>query len=121
MAQAEAGEQDMIESYKFGEIVIDGKSYHHDVILSLNKIIASWEREEGHLLKANDLKAAIKEKPKVLIVGTGYEGCMKVDSSVAYLCERQGIKLVVQKTKEAVNTFNSMVNQGAVAALHLTC
>ncbi|MDI6738599.1 MAG: MTH938/NDUFAF3 family protein [Nanoarchaeota archaeon] len=111
----------MIDIYRFGEIVIDGKSYHQDVILALNKVITNWKREEGHLLKANDLKAALKEKPKVLIVGTGYEGCMKVDSSVAYLCERQGIKLIAQKTKEAVNTFNSMVREGVIAALHLTC
>lgn len=121
MAWIETGEPNMIESYKFGEIVIDGKSYRHDVILALNKVITNWEREEGHLLKAADLKNALKEKPKVLIVGTGYEGCMKIDSSVKFLCESKGIKLIAQKTKDAVNTFNSMVREGIVAALHLTC
>ncbi|MBU2638761.1 MAG: hypothetical protein KJ955_07345 [Nanoarchaeota archaeon] len=111
----------MIESYKFGEIVIDGKSYHHDVILALNKVITNWEREEGHLLNANDLKNALKEKPKILIIGTGYEGCMKLDSSVEFICNRHGIKLIAQKTKDAVNTFNSMLKEGVVAALHLAC
>lgn len=111
----------MIESYKFGKVTIDGNDYMQDVILTHKKIIKNWQREEGHLLKAADLKQAFKENPKILIVGTGYEGCMKLDSSVEFFCSTKGIKLIVQKTREAVNTFNSMAKDGVVAALHLTC
>ena len=111
----------MIDSYKFGKITIEGNDYSQDIILTSNKIMKNWEKEEGHLLKAVDLKRALKENPKILIIGTGFEGCMKLDSSVEYICERHGIKLIVQKTKEAVATFNSMAKEGVVAALHLTC
>ncbi|MDD4878185.1 MAG: MTH938/NDUFAF3 family protein [Candidatus Nanoarchaeia archaeon] len=111
----------MIESYKFGKITIEGTDYMQDLILTSTKVIKNWQREEGHLLKAADLKQAMKESPKILIIGTGYEGCMKLDSSVEYICQRHGIKLIVQKTKEAVSTFNSMKEPGVVAVLHLTC
>lgn len=111
----------MIDSYKFGKIVIEGEEYNSDLILTPTKIIRNWQREEGFLLKASDLKQAMKENPSVLIIGIGFEGCIKLDSSVEYICSKNNINLIVQKTKDAVNTFNSMKAPGVVAALHLTC
>ena len=111
----------MIDSYKFGRITIEGEEYTTDLILTPTKIIKNWQKEEGLLLKASDLKQAMKEMPKVLIIGIGFEGCMKLDSSVEYICSKNNVKLIVQKTKEAVNTFNSMKAPGVVAALNLTC
>lgn len=111
----------MIDSYKFGKIIIEGNDYNQDLILTSTKVIKNWQKEEGLLLKSSDLKQAMKENPSVLIIGIGYEGCMKLDSSVEYICSKNNVKLIVQKTKEAVNTFNSMKAPGVVAALHLTC
>ena len=50
----------MIDSYKFGKITIEGNDYNQDVILTSTKVIKNWQREEGHLLKAIDLKQAMK-------------------------------------------------------------
>ena len=126
----------MIDSYKFGRIIIEGEEYTTDLILTPTKIIRNWQKEEGLLLKASDLKQAMKElseqsegklgtpvtkAPKVLIIGIGFEGCMKLDSSVEYICSKNNVTLIVQKTKEAVATFNSMKAPGVVAALNLTC
>jgi hypothetical protein len=40
----------MIESYKFGEIIITGKKYDSDLIIYPDHIDSSWWRKEGHLL-----------------------------------------------------------------------
>ncbi|HII16027.1 MAG TPA: hypothetical protein HA362_06975 [Nanoarchaeota archaeon] len=111
----------MIDSYKFGRITIEGEEYTTDLILTPTKIIKNWQKEAGLLLKASDLKQAMKENPKTLIIGIGFEGCAKLDSSVEYICSKNNIKLIVQKTKDAVSTFNSMKAPGVVAALRLTC
>ncbi|MGB8657420.1 MAG: MTH938/NDUFAF3 family protein, partial [Candidatus Zixiibacteriota bacterium] len=68
----------MIDSYDFGEIVIDSKSYTSDVIIYPDGVNSSWWRKEGHELCIDDLGGVLDGKPDVVIVGTGNPGLMKV-------------------------------------------
>ena len=113
----------MIESYKFGRIVIDGKSYSSDVIIIGDKVRADWWRKEGHRLYIEDLKEIINEEIDVLVVGTGYFGLMKVSDEVKRFFAERGVEVIVQKTGEACRTFNKLIESGrkVAAALHLTC
>ena len=112
----------MIEAYEFGEITIGGRKYRRDVIVTPEGVIDGWWREEGHRLRVSDLSEALKARPEVLVVGTGYYGCMKVDEEVLEELGRMGVEVIVQNTREAWRTYNE-VSRGrrAVAALHLTC
>ena len=112
----------MIDSYTFGRIVIDGKQYGNDLIVSLDKVVDNWWRKEGHRLCVEDLESVLKAKPEVLVVGTGYSGLMKVPPETRKHIESKGIKLIIQKTTEACKTFNRLIkSRKAVATLHLTC
>jgi hypothetical protein len=113
----------MIDSYGFGRIVIDGKKYTSDVIIFPNQVMSDWWREEGHRLHVNDLDEVLKEKVDVLVVGTGYLGLMKVLTETEELMKREGVELIIQPTKEAWKTYNSLAKSGkkVVAAFHLTC
>lgn len=114
-----------IDSYNFGEIVVNGKSYQQDVILfsDKEKVFSPWWRKEGHLLSREDIDGVLKEKPDVLIIGCGAAGIMRVPKEVKDLIENQGIKLLVLNTKEACNKFNELAssNKKVITALHLTC
>jgi len=68
----------MIESYTFGNIKINGKSYTSDVIIYEDRVDGNWWRKEGHSLHPEDLKEMVKEKPEVIIIGTGAYGVMKI-------------------------------------------
>jgi len=112
----------MIESYDFGRITIDGKRYSTDLLVFPNKIKTDWWRKEGHRLQIADLKEVLEAKPEVLVVGIGYSGMMVVPPETRKYIESEGIQLVVQKTAEACQTFNRLVeSRKVVAALHLTC
>ena len=110
-----------IDEYSFGHIVIDGNSYNEDVIIFDDKVKANWHRREGHELCLDDMKDILKKKPKLLIVGTGHGGCLKVLEEVIDYCKKNDIQLISQLTGDAVNTYNDMKGRGVVAALHLTC
>ena len=60
-----------IDSYKFGEIVIDGTSYSSDCLIVGDSIVFNWWRKQGHLLAAEDQQPVIAAKPSVLVVGCG--------------------------------------------------
>lgn len=112
----------MIDSYKFGQMVIDGKKYTKDLIIYPDKVKSSWWREKGHLLALDDIKDVLIENPEILIIGTGAMGLMKVTDEVKKYAKDKGIKLIVQKSKKAAQTFNQKQSEGRVfGAFHLTC
>ncbi|HID32748.1 MAG TPA: hypothetical protein EYP24_05165, partial [bacterium (Candidatus Stahlbacteria)] len=49
-----------IESYQFGRITVDGKTYHSDIIIYPDRIVSSWWRGEGHYLKKVDIEEILK-------------------------------------------------------------
>jgi len=112
----------MIDSYDFGHTVIDGKTYTSDVIIYPDKVNDSWWRKEGHELCMEDLEDVLDRKPDAIVVGTGNPGLMKVLSETEKLIKSKGIKLIVQPTKEACQTYNQLSSsQKVIAMLHLTC
>lgn len=113
----------MIESYQFGEIKINGKTYTSDVIIYPDHIDSSWWRKTSHELGRYDLAdEVIKENPDVILVGTGFYGYMKVLPEAKKLIESKGIKLLVEDTKKACETYNQLSKtQKVIAFFHLTC
>jgi len=111
----------MIESYSFGRIVIDGKEYMSDLIIFPNRLKTNWWRDEGHLLKPEDLEDAFAVSPKILIIGTGFSGVLKVDYKVKRFCMENNIKLIEEPTSKAVQEYNRLMGPGVVGAFHLTC
>ena len=111
-----------IDSYHFGQIVINGKKYSSDVIIFPDRVQGSWWRSKGHQLSLEDITEVITENPEVLIVGTGASGQMRVLPEVQPEVEARDIKLIAEPTSEACNIYNQLSRfQRVVAALHLTC
>lgn len=111
-----------IEHYSFGRITINGKTYTRDLIIFPDRINPSWWRKEGHLLQLEDLEEVIKERPELLIIGTGYYGVMRVPEELLKILSAKGIEVIVKKTAEAVEIYNKgYTSMKTVACLHLTC
>ena len=118
----------MIEKYDFGVLRINGKEYHRDVIIYPEgvrggaRVDASWWRKEGHRLDRADLDEVVKAKPEVLVVGTGYDGCMRVPEETVEFLNKVGVELYAAPTREACRKYNELKDtRKVVAALHLTC
>jgi hypothetical protein len=112
-----------IDSYHFGEIVIDGKEYKTDVMIYGNAV-EGWWREQGHHLQLKDLDWLLEQEPppEVLIIGRGRYGVMTVPDDVVKALKEQGIEVIAERTKEACQIYNELVGSKRVAAaLHLTC
>ena len=111
-----------IDSYSFGKIVIEGKSFNSDLIIYPEKIDASWWRNVGHLVQLEDLTAVLAASPKVLIIGTGYMGLMKVPEELRKELRKKNIELYIEDSCRAVDIFNSInTKRKTIAAFHLTC
>jgi len=110
-----------IESYKFGEIIIDGQTYRDDVIILPDRVIPSWWRKEGHSLDPADLTEVIKAKPGTFIMGCGAHGILRVPESTQEFLHSKGIELIAEPTAKAVEIYNAAEKGDIACGLHLTC
>lgn len=111
-----------IDSYSFGKMVIDGKTYTTDLIIYPDRVDASWWRKEGHYLQKTDLAGIVESGPEVLVIGTGNMGVMHVpEDTISYL-QSKGMEVHIGKSGNAVKVFNELAGTRKVlGAFHLTC
>lgn len=111
-----------IDSYRFGKMVVNGKSYTNDLKIFPDQVKSNWWRKSGHNLSRSDIKDIIDYKPEVFIIGTGKMGAMKVSDDVKNYILENGIQnLYIEKSSKAVELYNQELKEKKVAAFHLTC
>ncbi len=113
----------MIENYRFGEIIIQGKRFTSDVKINLKKeVISPWWRRQGHVVELDDLEDLLKESPEVLILGQGDPGLMKASSTLKEFLKKKNIELIEMPTRLAIEEYNKLKDRKrVVAGFHLTC
>ena len=114
----------MIDSYKFGAMTIQGKTYKNDLFVMEKNVWSDWWRKKGHLLQKEDIEDRVKEtRPEVVVIGTGKFGVMKIaEETEKYLEERQG-DYYIRKTGAAVELYNDLTEKDSkvLGCFHLTC
>jgi len=111
-----------IDNYRFGLIVVGGKKYTSDVIISPASVRSDWWRKKGHQLCLGDIADIINENLEVLVVGAGAFGLVKVLPEIEGELNARGIELIVENTDKACHTYNQLCHsRRVIAALHLTC
>ncbi len=111
-----------IDSFSFGKISIGGKVFAGDVIVYPDRVECPWVREEEHRPQINEFADIVSDPPDVLVIGTGYAGVMSVADQVRNYLTSRGIDVHVEKTKAAVELYNSLVDkEKVIAVLHIAC
>jgi len=115
----------MIESYRFGRILINGKWYHSDLIMGYEGYIDDrWWRRKSHKINFNDIEKYIEKiNPSVIIIGRGYFGFMSIDGSIVDFCIEHHIQLIDGLTSSMVEVVNRYIMDGGawMAAFHVSC
>lgn len=114
---------EMIDSYSFGNIVIDGRRFNSDCIVSQSCVNGDWWRKRGHELSVEDIREVIeKEKPESIVVGKGKYGLMKILKETEEFLNGLGIEIHSGNTDEAVKTYNDIsADKKVIGFFHLTC
>ncbi len=112
-----------IQSYHFGYIEIDGKSYRKDIKLIGERVVPDWWRSTGHRVELSDVEDLLDTDAEICIFGTGASGLMRVSEAVKSAFQNRGTKVLIEKTESACDTYNRLFQNGKkiVAGFHLTC
>lgn len=120
----------MISNYKFGLITINEKQYNHDVEVRWpGQQVLDWWRKESHVIDLEDIERALEQGPDIIIIGTGAAGIAKITERARQVIEEKGVKLIIEKTMDAVKIFNDFkeksekekTSQKIIGLFHLTC
>jgi hypothetical protein len=114
----------MIDSYAFGKMTVNGKTFRRDlIILPDGTVLSPWQRKSGHRLALCDLEAVLDSQAKTLVIGTGKPGLMKPHATLVSDLKEKGITAMVMSSKLAAEKFNSLAGSSdeVAACFHLTC
>lgn len=115
-----------INETEFGKIVVDGKTYDHDIVIDANGIVArrsrTSERWYGthHVICTEEIKNLLLTKPQVLIIGLGQYKACRLEQGVERECSKYGTKLIAEATPKAIKIFNEAEARKA-GLFHVTC
>jgi hypothetical protein len=120
----------MIEEYHFGSITINGKIYHNDAEVRWTDEVLPWRFKKRHTIDVEEVKRAVAENPETIVIGKGESGLAEVTKEAQDFIKEKGIELIIDKTEEAVKTFNVIKEESTeeegkqrkvIGLFHLTC
>jgi hypothetical protein len=112
-----------IEKTGFGWIIIDGKRYDSDVIITTEgKIKDRYQDFSGssHSVNREEAEKLLAGNPEVIIFGTGQSGILSLPQETKDYIRAKGVEFICQPTPIALRTFNQEKRRKS-ALFHLTC
>lgn len=113
------------DRFSFGSILIDDKSYEHDVIIDRGEILKrkkkpskQFQDQFGHTPLS--IEECIPWKCRRLIIGTGAHGRLPVMEEVKREARRRRVELLILPTAEAIKRLGQDAAD-TNAILHVTC
>jgi hypothetical protein len=102
---------------------VAGKTYTTDLKIIGDRVKDNWWRRRGHRLLLDDIVDILESRPDVLVVGTGYAGNLDVPANLRRDLAERGVRLLYERTAEAVELFNrhQAQEENVAGAFHLTC
>ena len=112
-----------IEGFQFGRITVDGQLYTNDLKVCGNRVIYPWWRKSGHRVEFEDVRDLVEAGPEIIVLGQGDPGNMKAAKELKEYLQDRGISLYEIPTREAVQEYVRLAEQGreVCLGLHLTC
>ncbi len=115
-----------IDYPSFGEIVVEGKRYDHDIVIE-DDIVRPRDKKPSKSLKSHyghtplSVSEDIPWSKTRLIVGSGYSGRLPVSPDVTEEALRRNVELVVVPTAQACELLADLDQADVNAVLHVTC
>ena len=113
------------QSFAFGSVKIDGKTYDHDVVLDGGVVGKSDKKASRPLRSAYghtplSLSENIPWDCRRLVIGTGAPGALPLVPELRREAERRSVELLAMPTVDTIALLEKAPT-GTNAVLHVTC
>jgi hypothetical protein len=112
---------------EWGKVSFDGSSLR-DIIFAEGKVVErDYSRirakyETSHVVDEVEAKLLLKGNPQEVIIGTGFNGMLKIDPAAQTIL-KQKTALIVMLSPQAIDLLNEKLKRGlrVNALIHTTC
>ena len=105
-----------IDSTRFGSIVIEGKTFRHDVQIGLDGKVSKRKKKlskavygTSHIISLDETKHIYQKGAERLIVGSGQHGLAKLSKEAVAFFQGQGCHVELLPTGEAIAAWREHV------------
>ena len=116
-----------IESTKFGSIVIDGKTYNHDVVIRIDGSIEKRKKKlskaiygTSHTISLDEAQHIYETGARKLIIGAGQYGLVQLSDEAASFFESRECLVELYPSPEALHYWNAS-QEDVIGLFHNTC
>jgi hypothetical protein len=116
-----------IDSTQFGSIIIEGKTYPHDVIIRLSGKVTKRKKKlskryygTSHIISKEEAEFVYEKGSKQLILGTGQYDNVKLSPEAAAYLDQRGCEVIAKPTPVALAVFNESETK-KIGLFHVTC
>jgi len=114
-----------IESFTFGSIQIDGKTYDHDIVLDRG-VVRKRDKKASRTLRSTYGHTPLSVSENIpwdcrrLVIGTGAQGALPLVPELRREAERRDVELLALPTADAIALLERNP-EDTNAVLHVTC
>jgi hypothetical protein len=117
-----------IDSVGWLKIKVKGVKYHQ-ALISGGKVFERDDKKLRELFNTThrlgdwEEELLLAGKPEIIIIGSGWQGVLKMDPQFQEQCAKANVKLQVLLTPKAVRQYNKLIDKGKKvnALIHTTC
>ncbi len=121
----------MIESTSFGQVIVNGDTYDHDIVIFPDEIIKrkKWITKDQHGTSHKFTKEEMKEylndvdKSNIdrVVIGTGQYGELALLPETKEYLKEHDVEFTERKTSDLVGQTNDYPRERTVFIIHVTC
>lgn len=116
-----------INNTDFGSIKVDGESYDHDIIITLEGKVKKRKKKlsksiygTSHTISLPEIEYVYQEHAEGIIIGSGQYGVARLsEEALEYITEKQ-CRVVLKSTPEALLEWNRSEGNW-IGLFHITC
>ena len=116
-----------INSASFGSIVVNGKSYKHDILISPEGVVTKRKKRlsrqvfgTSHVISLAEAEYIYEPGVPCLIIGAGHNGMVILSNEADDFFKLKKCRTVLLPTPQAVDAWNSMTGRFK-GFFHVTC
>ncbi|MEA3461907.1 MAG: MTH938/NDUFAF3 family protein [Bacteroidota bacterium] len=119
--------QPVINDTDFGSIIVDGESYDHDIIISLEGKVKKRKKKlsksiygSSHTISLPEIEYVYQEHAEGIIIGSGQYGVTRLSKEATEFISDKKCRVVLKSTPEALLEWNRSEGNW-IGLFHITC
>ncbi len=116
-----------INKTSFGSITVNGTSYDHDIIITLDGVVKKRKKRlskavygTSHMISKDEIIYVYQNESEGIIIGSGQHGIAELSDEAATFLRSKNCQVVLKPTLKAIQEWNNTDGKW-LGLFHITC